>query len=167
VKIAMSSSFAKANSKLKKLPSKKQFDQQKKALMEYLSSEYGITYFNKAFLGKLEHIHYGTLSNISAPVTLDVVLEMFRHYKSHLLKQYVYNQSIGKVFDTQQGRLNYDLATVLARHSDYVKATQADAALIAETQSAHDKIAETLIVARPINNVPPESTSIDEMLDIW
>jgi len=126
------SNFSKSNAKLKKLPTKKKTMNDKKTLMSYLSGEYGITYFNKMFACKLEHIHEGTLQNLQMPITYDVLLDMFKYYKQDLDKQRIHNKKIGKIFDSQQGTLSYDLAIILAKHSDYLLDLEKEKARAAE-----------------------------------
>lgn len=118
--LSKQSDFSKSNKLLKKLPTKKKTEADKKALLSYLSGEYGVTYFNKTFIFKLEHIQEGTLQNLQSSITYDILLDMFKYYKHDLDKQRLYNKKIGKIFSDQQGTLNYDLAIILNKHSDYI-----------------------------------------------
>lgn len=160
------SGFTKSNKLLKKLPTKKQTEADKKALLLYLSNEYGISYLNKYFVFKLEHIHEGSLKNLFTPIPYTTLLDMFRLYKNDLEKQRIYNKTIGKSFSDQQGLLNYDLSIILAKHSDYLNFLQED-----KINSAVDiKPQETVkFVNQAIatQTGDTEKVDINEMLNDW
>lgn len=161
-----SSNFKKANSQLKKLPTKKKTDTDRKALLSYLSNKYGITYFNKTFVYKLEHIHNGTLQNLQVPITYDILLNMFEYYRHELEKQSVYNKQTGKKFSDIQGALNYDLAIILSKHSDYLDMLEKDKARSVE-------LVQPQFTAKMIQEVKkPKSENskgedISQMLNDW
>lgn len=166
VSVPKQADFSKANAMLKKLPTKKKVTNDKKALLSYLSSEYGITYFNKTFVYKLDHIHNGALQNLQVPITYEMLLDMFKSYKQDLDKQRVYNKKIGKAFSDQQGTLNYDLAIVLSKHSDYLL-------ILEEEKAKSTEVIVTQPTAKLVTNLanqkPEEDKDIDinKMLNEW
>ena len=158
--------FSKANSMLKKLPTKKKTKNDKKELLSYLSGVYSITYFNKVFVFKLEYIHEGTLQNLQLPIPYSVLLDMFRYYKNDLEKQRVYNKKIGKKFSNQQGILDYDLAIILSKHSDYLIVLEDEKARA--TEPTKPQSTAKLVNYTPVNNaVSNDEINIDEMLEDW
>lgn len=158
------SGFTKSNKLLKKLPTKRQTEADKKALLYYLSDEYGITYFNKFFVFKLEHIHEGSLKNLFMPIPYSTLLDMFRHYKRDLEMQRSYNKSKGKVFSDQQGLLNYDLHIILSKHSDYLIFLQED-----KVNSTKDTKPQEIVkfVNPTAKQDDAEQVDINEMLNDW
>jgi len=158
--------FSKANSLLKKLPTKKKTANDKKALLSYLSGEYGITYFNKVFIYKLDHINEGTLQNLQVPIFFNTLLEMFMYYKNDLEKWRVYNKKIGRTFSDKQGVLNYDLAIILGKHSDYLLAMEEE-----KSQETKPSISQSTVKLvshiSATNNVPNKEVSINDMLEDW
>jgi hypothetical protein len=158
--------FSKANKLLKKLPTKKQTEVDKKALLSYLSSEYDITYFNKLFVFKLEHIHEGTLGNLFFPIPYSVLLEMFRYYKHELEEQRIKNKSNGKLFVNKQAVLNYDLAITLNKHSDYLTFLQENQINANKTHTPQ----ETVKLVSPSitqGNANGGDVDINELLESW
>jgi len=166
VSVPKQTGFSKANSILKKLPTKKKTANDKKSLLSYLSGEYGITYFNKVFVYKLEYIHEGTLQNLQSPIPYNVLLDMFRYFKADLEKQRVYNKKIGKEFSSQQGVLSYDLAIILSKHPDYLIALEEEKARATEITTLQS-------TAKLVNHAPTHNTAsndgvnINQMLEDW
>ena len=158
--------FSKSNSMLIKLPNKKQAEKDKKVLLSYLSSEYDITYFNKMFVFKLEHIHEGTLQNLQLPITYDILLDMFRYYKDYLDEQRVYNKKIDKKFSGQQGILSYDLAIILNKHSDYLVVLEEDKARASDAINSLS-IAKLVTPTQIQKNDNKENINISDMLEDW
>ena len=156
--------FSKSNKMLTKLPSKKQTDKDKKELLSYLSAAYGVTYFNKAFVFKLNHIHDGTLQNLQNPIPYGVLLGMFKRYKNYLSEQRIYNKQKGKTFD-RQGALLYDLAIVLAKHSDYLEESEREKERCAETAKNSPEVAK--LVQLQVANKVKEKTDISQMMEEW
>ena len=160
------SGFSKSNTALKKLPLKKKEIKDKKELLSYLSYEYGITYFIKTFVYKLDYIHNGSLQNLQVPVTYDVLLDMFKHYRQDLNKQRIYNKSLGKIFSDKQGQLNYDLAIVLSKHSDYLL-------MLEEDRARAEESVKPQATAKLVNNITAQKDTesgkidINKMLDEW
>ena len=158
--------FSKANSMLKKLPTKKKTASDKKSLLSYLSGEYGITYFDKMFVYKLEHIHEGTLQNLQSPIQYSVLLDMFQYYKNDLEERRVYNRKVGKGFSERKGILSYDLAILLSKHPDYLIALEEEKARATET--AKPQPTAKLVNYTPVNNTASnDEINIDEMLEDW
>ena len=158
--------FGEANTLLKKLPSKKKEASDKKKLLDYLSAEYGLTYYNKSFIYKLQHINDGTLQNLQVPITYETLLDMFEYYKQYIKKQQQYNKKIGKIFTEQQGALSYDLAILLSKHADYLTAREKEKA-----NSADDiQITSTMKLVENIVEQPKsDETEIDinQMIEDW
>jgi len=161
------SNFSKANKSLKKLPTKKQAEANKKTLLSYLSSEYGITYFNQTFVYKLQHINDGTLQNLQTPIAYDLLLEMFKYYKHYLDNQRVYNKKIGKAFSDHMGALRYDLAIVLGMHSDYISEARAEAARVNELVETISATTPVVKEVSPRQNNDNDEIDINNMLDNW
>lgn len=157
--------FTKSNALLKKLPTKKQTEADKKALLSYLSSEYGVTYFNKYFIFRLEHIHEGTLKNLHVPIPYSTLLDMFRHYKRELEKQRIYNKTISRSFAGQQRILDYDLAIILCKHSDYLIFLQEDK--VNSTQTLKPQESLKLVIPPPMQKGDTNDVDINEMLNDW
>ena len=159
-------SFSKSNAQLKKLPTKKKTTADKKALLSYLSAEYGITYFTKTFTYKLEHIHNGTLQNLQMPIPYDVLLDVFKYFKNDLDKQRVYNKKVGKSFSDKQGELNYDLAIVLGKHPDYLQALEEEK--IRAIYAVKPQPAVQLVTkATALKNDKDSAVDISKMLEDW
>ena len=158
--------FSKSNMQLKKLPTKKQTAIDKKALLSYLSGEYGMTYFNKIFAYKLEHIHEGTLQNLQVPIPYNVLLEMFKHFKNELNKQRICNRKKGKTFTDKQAELNYDLAIVLSKHSDYLQAVESKKIWDVENNTTQTAVKLVGKVAS-VRDSDEEAVDIGKMLDEW
>jgi hypothetical protein len=151
---------------LKKLPTKKQTEADKKALLSYLANEYRIAIFNKPFVFKLEHIHEGSLKIQFAPIPYSTLLDMFKHYKRDLEKQSIYNKATGKKFSDQHGVLNYDLAIILNKHSDYMNFLQED-----KVNSNTGAVAQETVnaaVQRAVHKAEEtDEIDINNMLEDW
>ena len=161
--------FSKSNAQLKKLPTKKQTAIDKKALLSYLSAEYGITYFHTKFIYKLNHIHEGTMQNLQASIPYGVLLDMFRFYKYELDEQRVYNKKIGKTFSDVQGALNYDLAIILSKHPDYLSALEEEKIWAADNTTAQSavKLVKKAAPAQGGDDTVGNIVDIGKMLEEW
>jgi len=158
--------FAKSNKSLSKLPTKKKINDDKKALLTYLSSIYGITYFNKSFVFTINHINNGTLKNLQSPISYAELLDMFKFYKQFLTNKQIYNKKIGKTFSSQQNILNYDLAVILSKHSDYLQELETEKARGTESAKIEptSKFVNKSVTPKTIDN---NEIDIEKMLGEW
>jgi len=166
------SNFTKSNSKLKKLPLLKKAAADKKALLSYLSAEYGILYFHQMFAYKLDYINDGTFQNLHSPIKYDILLDMFRFYKNYLDEQRIYNMKKGKSFESQQVALNYDLAVVLSRHTDYLQAMEHEKIWSVDkekTLAVTRLVDKTMVITNTVSQdcIDDDSIDINKMLDEW
>ena len=160
------STFSRSNKSLKNLPLKKKELAAKKELLAYLSNEYGLTYFNKYFIFKLDHIHKGTLQNLQMPISYEVVLDMFKFYKLYLDQRKITNMRKAKSFTDQHAVLNYDLAIILSMHADYLLVVEEEKAQ--ETAPYHTEQTVKLVKKRAVHKPKDiDEINIENMLDNW
>jgi hypothetical protein len=105
------------------------------------------------------------LANLQGAITYDIILDMFRFYKNYLENQRVYNKKRGKAFADQHSVVNYDLAIILTKHSDYLQQLEREKAWAVD-----NRVTQTS--SRLVSKAKPESSDDDsvdigKMLDEW
>lgn len=91
----------------------------KHQLYNYISRNYGITNFPSKFYEKIESILNGTYKNITKPIPVENLLDMWQQKINYLNKVSVNNQKNGKQIEGL-ARVNYDLAILLSRYDKYL-----------------------------------------------
>lgn len=86
---------------------------------DWLYRQYEVSFLPKYFFMNLDKVYKGTYKNLTKPVPVDDLWDMWQRKMPYLLKVYDRNKRIGK---TMEGvaRINYDLAIVLSRYDSYL-----------------------------------------------
>jgi hypothetical protein len=92
----------------------------KNHLYKYLQKRYDIVYLPSFVFVKFNSVFEGTYKNLSEPVCVEDLLDMWQRKESYLDKQYQWKLSKGESMDGI-GRMWYDLATLMSKISSYKK----------------------------------------------
>lgn len=105
---------------------KKQLDEEKKiikvkeSLKFWLYKTYEIQHIPDQFFKKLEQVYDGTYKDLSRPIPIEDLYDMWQRKMPYLLQTYDSNVRKGKNIEGTQ-RLNYDLSILLSKYDSYLK----------------------------------------------
>ena len=94
---------------------KKQLD----SFYDYLSNTYDISTFTNQFFIKIANIENGTYKQVTKPIPVTDLLDMWQQKINYLNKVAVNNQKKGKEL-LGLSRINYDLAILLSKYDSYL-----------------------------------------------
>jgi len=92
----------------------------KNHLYKYLQKRYDIVYLPSFVFVKFNSVFEGTYKNLSEPVCVEDLLDMWERKESYLDKQYQWKLSKGESMDGI-GRMWYDLSVLMSRVGSYKK----------------------------------------------
>lgn len=151
--------------------SKAQIEQDKKTehirlqFTDWLYRQYEVSFLPKYFFINLDKVYKGTYKNLTKPVPVEDLWDMWKRKMPYLLKVYDKNQRMGKQFDGM-ARINYDMAIILSKYDSYLewkeqqKQAQAEEMKRNESQIDYVKITHT-----PVSTADDEQINIDSILD--
>jgi hypothetical protein len=87
---------------------------------DWLYREYDVSFLPKQFFINLDKVYKGTYKNLSKPVPLEDLWDMWQKKMPYLLKLYDKNKRSGKDMDSMC-RIYYDMSVVLAKYDSYLK----------------------------------------------
>ena len=87
---------------------------------KYIQRRYDIVYLPSFVFVKFDSVFNGTYKNLSEPVSVEDLLDMWERKESFLDKNYQWKLSKGESMDGM-GRMWYDLATLMAKVGSYKK----------------------------------------------
>jgi len=107
-----------------------------KRLVHWLGGAYSAVSIPKWIISNIEDIGAGVYKNISSPIPLSDLFEMWQRYKHELDRIALYNQNKGKDMGMQGAkRMNYDLAILVNKYDDFVEWRESERA----RKLAHDE----------------------------
>lgn len=86
---------------------------------DWLYRQYEVSFLPKYFFMNLDKVYKGTYKNLTKPVPVDDLWDMWQRKMPYLLKVYDRNKRIGKTMEGVS-RINYDLAIVLSKYDSYL-----------------------------------------------
>ncbi len=86
---------------------------------DWLYRQYEISFLPKYFFMNLDKVYKGTYKNLTKPVPVDDLWDMWQRKMPYLLKVYDKNKRMGKTMEGVS-RINYDLAIVLSKYDSYL-----------------------------------------------
>lgn len=87
---------------------------------DWLYREYDVSFLPKQFFINLDKVYKGTYKNLSKPVPLEDLWDMWQKKMPYLLKLHDKNKRSGKDMDGMC-RIYYDMSVVLAKYDSYLK----------------------------------------------
>lgn len=87
---------------------------------DWLYQEYDVSFLPKQFFINLDKVYKGTYKNLSKPVPLEDLWDMWQKKMPYLLKLHDKNKRSGKDMDSMC-RIYYDMSVVLAKYDSYLK----------------------------------------------
>lgn len=87
---------------------------------DWLYQEYDVSFLPKQFFINLDKVYKGTYKNLSKPVPLEDLWDMWQKKMPYLLKLHDKNKRSGKDMDGMC-RIYYDMSVVLAKYDSYLK----------------------------------------------
>ena len=151
---------------------KKEIEQDKKTesirlkLTDWLYREYEISFLPKYFFINLDKVYKGTYKNLTKPVPVEDLWDMWKRKMPYLQKVNDKNIRMGKKIDGM-ARINYDMAIVLSKYDSYLEwKEQQQQALLEEAR----KKEQTVDYDKVYNNAQPVSKkntqiNIDSIID--
>jgi hypothetical protein len=132
---------------------------------KYIQRRYDLVYLPSFVFVKFDSVFNGTYKNLSEPVSVEDLLDMWERKESYLDKQYQWKLSKGESMDGL-GRMWYDLATLMSKIGSYKKWKDEQKAnenkdKIIESQT---KINYNLINKSTLNNINNKN-KVDEIAD--
>ncbi len=86
---------------------------------DWLYRQYEVSFLPKYFFMNLDKVYKGTYKNLTKPVPVDDLWDMWQRKMPYLLKVYDKNKRSGKIMEGVS-RINYDLAIVLSKYDSYL-----------------------------------------------
>lgn len=151
---------------------KKEIEQDKKTesirlkFTDWLYREYEISFLPKYFFINLDKVYKGTYKNLTKPVPVEDLWDMWKRKMPYLQKVNDKNIRMGKKIDGM-ARINYDMAIVLSKYDSYLEwKEQQQQALLEEAR----KKEQTVDYDKVYNNAQPVSKkntqiNIDSIID--
>ena len=151
---------------------KKEIEQDKKTesirlkLTDWLYREYEISFLPKYFFINLDKVYKGTYKNLTKPVPVEDLWDMWKRKMPYLQKVNDKNIRMGKKIDGM-ARINYDMAIVLSKYDSYLEwKEEQQQALLEEAR----KKEQTVDYDKVYNNAQPVSKkntqlNIDSIID--
>ena len=151
---------------------KKEIEQDKKTesirlkFTDWLYQEYEISFLPKYFFINLDKVYKGTYKNLTKPVPVEDLWDMWKRKMPYLQKVNDKNIRMGKKIDGM-ARINYDMAIVLSKYDSYLEwKEQQQQALLEESR----KKEQTVDYDKVYNNAQPVSKkntqlNIDSIID--
>ena len=133
---------------------------------DWLYREYEISFLPKYFFINLDKVYKGTYKNLTKPVPVEDLWDMWKRKMPYLQKVYDKNIRMGKKMDGM-ARINYDMAIVLSKYDSYLEwKEQQQQALLEEAR----KKEQTVDYDKVYNNAQPVSKkntqlNIDSIID--
>ena len=133
---------------------------------DWLYREYEISFLTKYFFINLDKVYKGTYKNLTKPVPVEDLWDMWKRKMPYLQKVNDKNIRMGKKIDGM-ARINYDMAIVLSKYDSYLEwKEQQQQALLEEAR----KKEKTVDYDKVYNNAQPVSKkntqlNIDSIID--
>ena len=133
---------------------------------DWLYREYEISFLPKYFFINLDKVYKGTYKNLTKPVPVEDLWDMWKRKMPYLQKVNDKNIRMGKKIDGM-ARINYDMAIVLSKYDSYLEwKEQQQQALLEEAR----KKEQTVDYDKVYNNAQPVSKkntqiNIDSIID--
>ncbi len=134
---------------------------------DWLYRQYEISFLPKYFFINLDKVYKGTYKNLTKPVPVEDLWDMWQRKMSYLLKVYDKNKRMGKTLDGVS-RINYDMAIILSKYDSYLEwKEQQKQAMCEDVQKKekcidYTKVTHTNIVGKIDDN---EKIDINSILD--
>ena len=149
----------------KEIEQDKQTESIRLKFTDWLYREYEISFLPKYFFINLDKVYKGTYKNLTKPVPVEDLWDMWKR-KMPYLQKVNKNIRMGKKIDGM-ARINYDMAIVLSKYDSYLEwKEQQQQALLEEAR----KKEQTVDYDKVYNNAQPVSKkntqiNIDSIID--
>ncbi len=90
----------------------------KRQLTDFIYKEYSVSFLPKHFFINLDKVYKGTYKNLTKPVPVEDLFDMWQQKMNYLNKVAEQNRQKGKKMEGM-GRINYDLAILLSKYDSY------------------------------------------------
>lgn len=129
-------------------------------LSDFIYREYDVYFLPKHFFINLDKVYKGTYKNLTKPVPVEDLLDMWQQKIDYLNKVAKRNRQMGKKIEGM-ARINYDLAILLSKYDSYCewKAKKAS-----EKQELKQSMTSQTI--KITNLIAPKSAAINNNSDI-
>lgn len=92
----------------------------RKQFTDWLYQQYDISFLPKYFFINLDKVYKGTYKNLTKPVPVEDLFDMWKRKMPYLIEIHDKNKRHGKNMDGIN-RISYDLAILLAKYDSYLK----------------------------------------------
>lgn len=151
---------------------KKEIEQDKKTesirlkFTDWLYREYEISFLPKYFFINLDKVYKGTYKNLTKPVPVEDLWDMWKRKMPYLQKVNDKNVRMGKKIDGM-ARINYDMAIVLSKYDSYLEWKEQQQQALLEEARKKEQIVD---YDKVYNNAQPVSKkntqlNIDSIID--
>lgn len=129
-------------------------------LSDFIYKEYSVSFLPKHFFINLDKVYKGTYKNLTKPVPVEDLLDMWQQKIDYLNKVAEQNRHKGKKIEGM-ARINYDLAILLSKYDSYC---EWKARKDAEKQDLKQSMTSQTI--KITNQIIPKSVAINNDSDI-
>ncbi len=129
-------------------------------LSDFIYKEYNVSFLPKHFFINLDKVYKGTYKNLTKPVPIEDLFDMWQQKMNYLNKVAENNRQNGKKIEGM-ARINYDLAILLSKYDSYC---EWKARKEAEKQELKQSMTSQTI--KITNQIAPKSAVINNDSDI-
>lgn len=129
-------------------------------LSDFIYKEYNVSFLPKHFFINLDKVYKGTYKNLTKPVSVEDLFDMWQQKMNYLNKVAEQNRQKGKNIEGM-ARINYDLAILLSKYDSYCEWKTRK-----EAEKQELKQSMTSQTVKITNRIVPKSAVINNDSDI-
>lgn len=133
---------------------------------DWLYKQYDVSFLPKYFFINLDKVYKGTYKNLTKPVPVEDLWDMWERKMPYLLKVYDKNCRSGKTLEGMS-RINYDMAIILSKYDSYLswKERQKQAQADETSNNSVTAIDYIKIAQTPVSAPSTAQINVNSILD--